>query len=56
VVSAADLCRGREGGGGNGEGSKDRLGRVEMEEGGQRFVTPRVSNPYDYINHMFKRP
>jgi hypothetical protein len=19
-------------------------------------VTPRVSNPYDYVNHMFKRP
>jgi hypothetical protein len=24
----------RQRGGGNGEGSKDRLGRVEMEEGG----------------------
>jgi hypothetical protein len=20
------------------------------------FVTPRVSNPHDYVNHMFKRP
>jgi hypothetical protein len=19
-------------------------------------VTPRISNPYDYVNHMFKRP
>jgi hypothetical protein len=29
-------------------------------EHGQRYgavlVTPRVSNPHDYINHMFKRP
>jgi hypothetical protein len=21
-----------------------------------RSVTPRVSNPHDYVNHMFKRP
>jgi hypothetical protein len=21
-----------------------------------RVVTPRVSNPYDYVNHMFNRP
>jgi hypothetical protein len=20
------------------------------------YVTPRVSNPHDYVNHMFKRP
>jgi hypothetical protein len=23
---------------------------------GQVAVTPRISNPYDYVNHMFKRP
>jgi hypothetical protein len=31
-----------------------------MNESGEakrwRRVTPHVSNPYDYINHMFKRP
>jgi hypothetical protein len=26
------------------------------EEGSTRNVTPRVSNPHDYVNHIFKRP
>jgi hypothetical protein len=34
---------------------------TETREGGFRIiiaetVTPRVSNPHDYVNHMFKRP
>jgi hypothetical protein len=23
---------------------------------GGRAITPHVSNPYDYVNHVFKRP
>jgi hypothetical protein len=30
---------------------------IKMENiAAQDSLTPRVSNPYDYINHMFKRP
>jgi hypothetical protein len=28
--------------------------KTMMEE--MDSVTPRVSNPHDYVNHMFKRP
>jgi hypothetical protein len=40
------LAQGERGGHGDLRGS----GRLSV------IVTPRVSNPHDYINHIFKRP
>jgi hypothetical protein len=34
--------------------SKDAL--IKYETRLEASVTPRVSNPHDYVNHMFKRP
>jgi hypothetical protein len=30
--------------------------RQSLEKGNVGGVTPRVSNPHDYVNQMFKRP
>jgi hypothetical protein len=32
------------------------LGGDAEDSGAPTIVTPRVSNPHDYVNHMFKRP
>jgi hypothetical protein len=29
---------------------------AESGEGGGDVVTPSISNPYDYVNYVFKRP
>jgi hypothetical protein len=37
--------------------SDHALGTRHLQGGvGSVDVTPRVSNPYDYINHVFRRP
>jgi hypothetical protein len=33
----------------------DELELATVEEG-EQIVTPHVSKPYDYVNHMFMRP
>jgi hypothetical protein len=54
--SSSRAARDEEEDGGNGndgaEGDDDEVFDVEEINP----VTPRVSNPHDYVNHMFKRP
>jgi hypothetical protein len=51
----APMARGD--GGGSGEAHQGRISAVELvnRAGNEVIVTPRVSKPHDYANHMFMR-